>query len=125
MIKLSELKDYQGTDASQETSLYEYGLLCKEEDKGRIHCYYGVGIGRSGLTYYLFCSGGITKNEIDDIINENWFNKSSFFSFLGTKERYWVCATNYISKLSDLLCFYGFENIMGSTYEEPFEILNE
>lgn len=124
MKKLSELKDYQGTDASNEISLYEYGLLGKEEDKGRIHCYYSVGADEEG-NYVLFCSGGITKNEIDSIINENWFNKSSFFSFLGTKERYWVCATNYISKLSDLLSYYGVENIMGCSYEEPFEILNE
>jgi hypothetical protein len=127
MKTLSELiaEGYTGTDANVGTSLYEYGLLCKEEENGRIHCYYGVGSGRSGLTYELFCSGGITKREIDSVINEGWFHKLSFFQFLGQEEKNWLVCANYISKISDLLCYYGFENIFGTTYEKPFEIFNE
>lgn len=123
MKKLSELKDYQGTDYSNEESLFVYGLLCKEEGQ-EIHCYYGVGNDNES-NYNLFCSGGITKDEIDSVINENWFHKHGFFKFLGMEEKDWIVSAIYVSKLSDLLSYYGFENIMGTTYEEPFEILNE
>jgi hypothetical protein len=124
MIKLSELKEYSGTDASKEISLYEYGLLCVEQHEEELHCYYGVGCDDEG-NYNMFCSGSITKPEIDSMINENWFHKHVFFSFLGMEEKNWLSSDSYISKLSDLLSYYGFENIMGSNYEEPFEILNE
>lgn len=121
MKKLSELTGFKGTDISNEISLFEYGLLCKDEGEEGIHCLFGVT--KEDDYYTKFNSGWISQDEIVEKINEKWFDKKAFFSYLGTKERYWLCFT-FIVQISDLLSYYGYENIFGSS-QFSIEIEND
>lgn len=124
MKKLSELKadGFVGTDMNIETSLYEYGLLCrKPKGAQNIQCWYGIGM--EDEEYKTFDFTTISEKEIEEKINETWFNKSSFFAFLGTEERYWLCS-GYVNQISDLIAYYGYQNIFGDCYN-PVEIEND
>ena len=121
-IKLSELKDYEGIDASLEISLYEYGLLTKKENKN-IHVWCGVGADKSG-NYIEFVSYNTTEEELNNIINESWFDKKAFFQTADIKDDKEYKKLWYVHKLSDLLCYYGHENVLGSCYF-PIEIIND
>lgn len=121
MKKLSEFTDYCGTDASNEISLYEYGMLLKEGES-EIDVIIGVGFDDDG-NYNLFEFFTVTPNELNEIIDESWFNKEAFFSFAdfndGSYAEAWAG-----HKLSALISYYGFENILGAACD-PFEIEND
>jgi hypothetical protein len=124
MKTLSELKKqgFEGCDISLEISLFEYGLVCKKHPDGDIQCWYGLGADNS-YNYNKFDSGHITEKEIKNTLNESWFDKKSFLSFVGCTEEEWLvrwCG----NKISDLIEYYGYENIFGSCYD-PIEIENK
>jgi len=122
MDKLSNYSDYSGIDFSNEISLYEYGLLCKKQYNNDIHCIIGAGVDESG-NYNKFCSSSITEEDIEIITNESWFNKELFLSFVGMTSSDWN-NSGYINKISDMISYYGLENIFGSPYNY-FEIKND
>ena len=128
MKTLKSLKNYCGIDANIEISLFEYGLLCRQYQrsikkrsikKNDIHVWYGIQTDTSG-NYNLFESAWITEKEINDFLNEDWFDKKAFLSYVGMNEKIWK-ACYYPTKIHDLLQYYGFENIFGSCYY-PIEI---
>lgn len=103
-----------GVDADLETSLFEYGLLVSAEldNSGEYQCVYSVGNGDFDVSYK-------TDNDINEVIEETWFEKNSFFDYLGTKEEEWV-NTEFVNKLSDLLNYYGYQNFFGDA-QYPFD----
>jgi|WetSurMetagenome_2_1015567.scaffolds.fasta_scaffold656430_2 hypothetical protein len=124
MKNLTELSDYSGIDVSNEISLFEYGILAKETgENDELHVWYGIESDESG-DYTKFDHGYITKSNINSLLDESWFDKDSFLSFIGMTEKDWKSDEHYISKLHDLFQYYGYENIMGSCYY-PIEITNE
>lgn len=117
--KLSDLKNYFGIDASNEISLYEYGLLINDNDINNIHCYYGIG-STDGCNYDTFGTGNISGKEIIDLFNE--LNKPGLLSYCGCNESDWLNLPP-VNQLHDLLSYFGYENIFGTSYNS-FEIEN-
>lgn len=111
-----ENEGYQGIDASLETSLFEYGLIWKEEEI-EYRFIYGVQINGEG--YSLFDWGCISK-DIDIKKEFDWVDWEAFFSFVGENEEDYLKHSVPLI-VSDLLSYYGYENIFGSAYD-PFEI---
>lgn len=110
MINLNDLKTWYGIDASNEISLLEYGLLVKKEpdkdDQYKI-------IYRVNSTQFDFCH--FSEKEVNEFLNEGWFNTEGFLNYCGMTENAWL-KMNIANKLSDLLTYYGFENICGTCY---------
>lgn len=124
MKKLSNYLDYCGTDASNEISLFEYGLLCKKTGH-EIHCIIGAGVDDEG-NYNKFHSSSITEGAITRITNESWFDKNGFLSYIGQTEEDFLNSW-FVNKIADMILYYGFENIFGSPYGDIcyFDIINK
>lgn len=117
MEKGGETKNkWEGVDADLETSLEEYGFAttrnehCTEPDEHWV--IYKMGDNAYGHGY-------IQESFLDKIINgEEWADKDKAASFLNTtgmtKEQ-WL-KQHFVSKLSDLFSYWGWENIMGMDY---------
>ena len=121
VTKLNDLINYHGIDASNEISLFEYGILFKES-KNEITVIFGVGIDNGGY-YNRFDSILLDKSYFDEIIQDSWFNKDSFFSFCGINNESEYFNLWIGHKIDSLLSYYGYENIFGSSYN-TFEIEN-
>ena len=115
-------KFFHGVDACIETSLFEYGLAWKEESKDSYLFYYGIKYGDQG-DYVTFDHCQLTKPE-SIFIEFDWVNWESFLNTLGlTKSEFLM--RDFPFQISDLLGYYGYENIFGSSYWEGFSFLNE
>lgn len=111
-------KHFIGLDVSKEISLLEYGLLMysKPHPDG------------SGSHFFVYSIGGnmygtahIYPNDIDSLLSgKDWADADSldgFFSFIGvTNPADYISESDLLMKVSDLLSYYGTENIMGSEY---------
>lgn len=106
---------FVGTDVNLETSLMEYGLLVSTDvDKDGQHaCLYRHDY------HGMFDVGYLSDKQVNDFLNESWFAKESFLSYVGVNECDWV-NMRFVNKLSDLLNYYGYENIFGSSYVDVF-----
>ena len=118
-LKLSDLGSYSGIDCSNEISLFEYGLLCNITNLDDIHCYYGTGSNDAGI-YDTFSCGSISAIEVRQLLNE--LNKADLLSFVGMSESDWL-EMYVINQISDLLNYFGYQNIFGCSYN-TFEIEN-
>jgi hypothetical protein len=112
--------DYRGIDADLETSLFEYGFIALDIPETRelqlIICsqHYQENFKR-------IITGWFSYQDIDSSINESWFHKEHFFSFLGCNESEWL-NQSYIMKIYDLFSYYGFENF-GFSFYNSFSLL--
>lgn len=110
-----------GTDASNEISLLEYGLLVapakvvnpeQSHEDDEYFCVYRV-------TPDAFDTGYIRISELDKLINgEDWMKQSdidSFLSTFGISKEDWL-QLSPVNKISDM-CSLGVENIFGSSYD--------
>ena len=107
---------FSGIDASNEISLLEYGLLVSDEPNedgsGTHFCIYRIDENN-------FDCGHISESEVNGYIlgnefpNENDIN--SFLSFVGIDKDGWI-NMQFVSKLYDLLQYFGYENIFGTAY---------
>ena len=112
--------DWVGTDANLEISLFEYGVVAKQpEDRDyedEWFVLYNVGENR-------YDTGWIRESELDDIImGKEWASDEDVKSFLDTMGKYppmgkenWL-ALPFIQKISNLIGYWGYENIMGTSY---------
>jgi hypothetical protein len=121
MKTIKSYKSYSGIDASNEISLFEYGLLCKKENHNNINIIAGVS-GDNGI-YDEFIQTNLSLSDIEMIFNESWFEKESFLSFIGMDENDFINSW-YVNQIHDMIAYYGTENILGSYYE-TFEIKSE
>jgi hypothetical protein len=111
-----EKSKFYGTDADNETSLLEYGLLVysdeHEDGSGTHFAVYRIGGN-------LFGTGHISESDLDNIINgKEWADEkdiNSFLSFVGMTREEWLMLP-LVMKLSDLISYWGYENIMGTDY---------
>jgi hypothetical protein len=102
-----------GIDASLEESLTEYGLALKPSEKYEdeftvLYRKQGSGI-ETGSTVW----DCITQSPeyFTSKINESWFDKSGFFSFVDSTESRWLLMP-LVSQIQDLIQYYGVDNIM-------------
>lgn len=116
---------WYGTDGSLDISLYEYGLICKDNDDGTVDVIRGTGIKETDCgDYNFFKFDRWNHYGAEDLpVNESWFDKERFFRFLGMTEDEWK-QLPLVIKIYDGISYYGTENILGSSYG-GFEIINE
>ena len=114
-----ERKEYphdkmEGVDMDIEISLKEYGLAWIETDKD-ILFYYGIDRNEKTTDYnrFDFCS---FEKDID-IKNEfDWVDFKAVASFTGVDD--YKGKIHLANIVFDLLCYYGYENVFGSSYWE-------
>jgi hypothetical protein len=107
---------FYGTDTSKEISLFDYGfLIAPYTQDGRTDEYFVVyAIGNDG-----YDTGFITEEFLNNLINgKEWANENDISNFLSeyeaTKED-WL-AQSFVHKFFDCFTKWGYENIMGSSY---------
>jgi hypothetical protein len=100
-----EAQGFYGTDASLEESLTEYGLALKPSEKyeGKFTALY-----KNGETWDCITQ---LPEYFTSKINESWFDKSAFFSFIDSTESRWLLMP-LVSQIQDLIQYYGVDNIM-------------
>lgn len=107
---------FHGIDASNETSLLEYGLLVSnelhEDGSGTQFCVYRIDDNHFG-------TGHFKESELDAIVRgEEWANEKDinrFLSFVGMDKDEWLDLP-FVAKMSDLINYWGSENICGTDY---------
>ena len=102
----------EGIDVNLETSLKEYGLAWKENENGEFTFIYGIGY--NGEEYDRFSTCDLSESDIDWISEEDM---RGVLSFVGMSESEWKEAY-WPMKVSDLVSYFGTENIFGSNYWE-------
>ena len=114
--KLEQL-GYIGIDACLATSLFEYGMAWKEDDK-QIEFIYGIGLKGEDYNRFDRCSFAL---DLDVYKEFDWADFEEVESFTeGTRGNF--DALPLPQKIYDLVSYYGFENIFGSSYWEGFQI---
>jgi hypothetical protein len=102
-----EAQGFYGTDASLEISMDEYNLALTRKTKW----------GDLGEVTVLYKNGEVwdcitqSPEYFTSKINESWFDKSGFFSFVGCLESRWLLLP-LVNQISDLISYYGVDNIM-------------
>lgn len=116
ITKLEE-NSYIGTDACLAISLFEYGLAWKE-DNNQIEFIYGIGI--EGTEYNRFdrCTFAL---DLDIRREFDWADFDEVVSCTGMTSTDWDDLPLPF-KIYDLVRYYSFENVFGSSYWEGFEI---
>ena len=104
-------ENWNGVDRNLEISIFDYGVLYNTKTEEFI---YGTERDENDC-YISFKSLKITDKECNDTINENWFDKDSFFSCNGSLESDWLLR-NTVDKLDDLISYYGDEIVLGGGY---------
>ena len=122
MKKLSDYNDYEGTDASLEIALYEYGLIWKivNEDEDEYQFVYGVD--NDGCDYNKFDWANMTMGDWVELLNESWVDIEAIEDFADTSKQYLI--DSFPRMVDVLVSYYGYENVFGSSYY-PFEIEND
>jgi hypothetical protein len=109
-------ESWEGVDADNETSLFEYGFVAKQRpDKDysdEWFVLYDAGNNK-------FDTGHIRETELDNIVlGKEWANEKdiqSLLKFVDSDRESWL-QSGFVNKLSDLISYFGVENIMGSSY---------
>ena len=114
--KLESL-NFKGIDACLAISLFEYGLVWKEDEK-QIEFIYGIGSDSSDYTRFDRCSFDL---DLDVRKEFDWADFNELESFIGSTS-YKFDGLPLPQKIHDLVSYYGFENVFGSSYWEGFEI---
>lgn len=110
-----ETKHFYGIDKSIDISILEYGVLVSKEPDHDGDYLILYGVNNDGNSYESFASIYLSEKEVNDKIQESWFNKESFFSYCGQTEQEWLSNT-IAGKMRDMLAYYGNENICGVSY---------
>lgn len=113
-INKLEEQGFIGQDIGLDISLFEYGLAWKENDK-EIEFIYAIG---HNITRFDRVS--IDKS-IDVRKEYDWAEFNEVENFVGATSADWD-KLELPQKIADLLSYYGFENVFGSSYWEGFEI---
>ena len=116
-ISKLEKHGYAGIDACLATSLFEYGMAWKEENN-QIEFIYGISVNDTEYNKFDRCTFDTDLNVRKEF---DWADFNEVESFTGTTSTEFD-ALPLPQKIYDLVNYYGFENIFGSTYWEGFEI---
>jgi uncharacterized phage-associated protein len=116
-ISKLEQHGYSGIDADLATSLFEYGMAWKEDDK-QIEFIYGIGLKEEDYNQFDRCSFAL---DLDVYKEFDWACFEEVHLCMGSIKEDWD-ALPLPQKIYDLVSYYGFENIFGSSYWEGFQI---
>ena len=112
---------YEGSDFSLDIALFDYGLAWKDEGENYSFIY-GVGIS-DNCNWNRFAKTEVSKTE-DVYEAYDWANFKELHSSHGVTKEEWD-KQDLPYKISDLLNYYGYENVFGSTYHVGAEIKEE
>jgi len=108
-------KNYQGTDVNLETSLEEYGFVARPITVDYADEYFVI----YKMDDNQYGSGHIRESELNAIVNgTEWASEEDVNSMLetvGASKQEWMDLP-FTSKFSDLVSYWGTENIMGTDY---------
>ena len=115
-----EKEGYEGQDNSLEISLYQYGLVWKE-DGDDIKFIYGVELDEDfgEAVYKTFDWSNIGRN-VDPFEEWSWADWDAVCRYTGMNTTYYKVAEIPLV-VCDLVSYYGTEEIFGTSYY-PFEI---
>jgi hypothetical protein len=112
---MSSDKNYQGTDVNLEISLEEYGFVARPITVDYADEYFVI----YKMDDNQYGSGHIRESELDAIVNgTEWASEDDVNSMLetvGASKQEWM-DLHFTSKFSDLVSYWGTENIMGTDY---------
>jgi len=107
------VKNLTGPDASIEISLKEYGIAWEVQDEDTLFYY---GIDSNGKEYTRF-DYAFVANSIDIQDDYDWVDFAVIADFAGQSLQEWK-ALPLPYKIHDLVAYYGYENVFGSSYTE-------
>ena len=116
-ISKLETAGFTGPDASLDISLFEYGLAYKVTDK-EILFIYGTQYGYDEYTRFDRCT---IDTDINIAEEYDWADLKAVHASHGYSAKDWN-ALPLEQKITDLLRYYGYENVFGSSYWEGFTI---
>lgn len=105
---------FYGVDKSIDISILEYGVLVSKEPDHNNEYLIIYGVNNDGNSYQSFATICLSEEEINSKIEESWFDKNSFFNTIGQQEE-WL-SNSIANKMTDMLSYYGHENICGISY---------
>lgn len=108
-----------GIDVSIEESLFEYGLCWIDCDNDYLFIY-PIRYESNDIVPTMFDRASI-KKDLNVYEEYDWVKWDKVLSFVGMSKKEWD-AMPLPCKISDLISYYGTEEIMGSCYWEGFEI---
>ena len=112
-----ETAGFTGPDASLDISLFEYGLAYKVTDK-EILFIYGTQYGYNEYTRFDRCT---IDTDINIAEEYDWADLKAVHASHGYLAKNWN-ALPLEQKITDLLRYYGYENVFESSYWEGFTI---
>lgn len=112
----SKLTTWHGLDASKTESLFVYGCLARYALKNKA---YNV-IYRHPYILGNWESKWITEEEVNDFLQEDWFNKNGFFDYVGISETEWI-KSQFIRKVHDLISWECAINFFGDSYDKGMD----
>ena len=108
---------FYGIDACLATSLCEYGVIIRKKDETFEFIY---------VVEWLECDIPLRFNlvkmdeeEVNSILS--WIDSDRVISFAGQTEAEWF-KSNVINRVHDLLMYYGYPDIFGSSYCQLNEV---
>jgi hypothetical protein len=118
--RLYDFRGFSGIDASNEISLFEYGLLwqCRNKEIQEFLFVYGVSVDND--SYDKFAYGWLTLKDWQALCLEEWFELSEVCQFCGGTENEFV--TNFPHNVFTAIQYHGAENILGTDYSGGFTI---
>ena len=126
-MKTIASEEYFGIDASNEISLFEYGLLCQYQGLDDYYFIYGVSYDESGNSIQFdHCTLNI-KDLQSIIFKDGWFEIEEFNSFADYELEHPNDLDNLvhyeiINLVHSMVSYYGYANIFGSSYDYSFEV---
>lgn len=116
-ISKLEEASFTGPDASLDISLFEYGIAYKVTDK-EILFIYGTQYGYDEYIRFDRCT---IDTDINIAEEYDWADLKAVHASHGYSAKVWN-ALPLEQKITDLLRYYGYENVFGSSYWEGFTI---
>ena len=108
-------KKYEGVDSDLLTSLEEYGFVARPITVDYDDEYFVI----YKIDKNQYGSGHVRESELDAIVNgTEWASEEDVDSMLettGSSKEEWM-NLSFISKLSDLISYWGTENVIGTDY---------
>ena len=120
METIKDYKEFKSCDVSLERSLYEYGLIWKDN----LFIYRVEGDSESLVGEQFFARGDMTEAGALELMAEDWFKWKSFMTYVGLEGT----PAEYIKNnglgncVGSMLSYHGHLNIFGESYTGIFTI---
>ena len=122
-MKNFNMSKIEGPDACIETSLFEYGLAWIPSNDGKeVLFWYGISMSDDNEYREPLYNRFDFRSFPADLDVKKEFDFADFdrvCSFVGMDEAEWL-ETPITSKIFDLMAYYGYENIFGTSYTRGF-----